>query len=120
MSAIDIKNKIRAAQDTRSQIEPVPEWDVTVELRSITAKERGKMMAASVNEDGGTVNFGALYPLMLIAGAFDPESGEQLFTQDDVEWLGEKNGEVVERLAKIIMGESKMDEKAVETEGKDS
>lgn len=56
----------------------VPEWDVDVEVRSITVAERD----ALVEGDSGT--FG---PRLVIASVYDPETGERAFSDDDLEML---------------------------------
>jgi hypothetical protein len=115
----NLKDKIKAAEDQASEMVPVPEWDVTIEIRSMTAGERAKFMGRFVGGNGN-LDFESMYPACLIATAFDPDTGELLFDDTDVVWLKEKNGAILERLAQKAMEMSGLDEKAVDRAGKDS
>ena len=111
-SAADrLRDKIRQASDIDSEIVDVPEWGVKVEVRSMTGLQRSRYLKR-VGGDAGEVDFEVLYPLLLVSTCHDPESGERLFTEDDVDWLNEKSSRPVERLATVANRLSGLDQNA--------
>ena len=112
-TASAIRSKVLLANDIGSKLMEVPEWGVTIEVRSMTAKERAYVQMASRNEDGEP-NLDRLYPLLVIYSAYDPESGERIFDEGDVGALATKNGKVMEELASVAMTISGMNEDAVD------
>lgn len=115
----NLRDRIFAHDDIGKSLVEVPEWDVTVELRTMTAGERSKMMKAAL-DDEGKVDMSALFPMLLIAATFDPETDEQVFSEGDIAALQQKSAAVVERLGQQAMKLSGMGEDAVDEEGKDS
>ena len=105
MSKVSLRDKIRQSVDGRSEVVTVPEWDdVKIEVRSMTGKERARYLREStVTSDDGTVttDYEKLYPSMLVACCYDPESGEKLFEPADREWLNDKNARAIERVATV-------------------
>lgn len=111
---MNLREKIFSADDITKELVEVPEWGVTVELRSMTANERAGMTEQASRGGGEKIDIKLMYALTLIASVYDPESGLPLFTIADKEALLSKNGAVVERLATKAMGVSGLSEKAVE------
>lgn len=114
---MSIRDKIKAAQDLTEEVVEVPEWGVEILLRSPNGRVRARLVSMFVDpETGEQRSFDAsiMYPGLLVATCFDPETREPLFTADDGEWLLEKNGGVVERLALRAMRVSGLDEDAVD------
>lgn len=110
-----IRGKILAANDMTSETVEVPEWGVTVEVRSLTAKKRAALLNDAANNNG-KVDLTKIYPDMVIACTFDPETGEQVFSEADRDEIGGKNGKAVERIADVagrISGLNEAAEKAV-------
>lgn len=95
-----LKDKIRAADDIKSEMVEVPEWSVTVEVRTISGARRAEVFSRATDAEGKIVA-GAAYISLIIASAYDPETGEPLFGQDDIEWLKEKSAKATERLATV-------------------
>lgn len=122
---VSLADQILGADDITRETLEVPEWGVTIELRSPDGDERAALMARWVkfDDDGATrqnVPIGEFYPLIIITCAYDPATGERLFTMDDgtIGALNRKNGVVLERVAQACMRVSGMAAEAVE-EGKD-
>ncbi len=110
---MSLRDKIFSSDDITKELVDVPEWGVSVEIRSMTALERAKLMeGATIN--GDKVNVGLMYALTVIATCYDPESGLPIFTENDKEAILSKNGSVIERLATKAMGNSGLTEKAVD------
>ena len=118
--------QIRAAHDVSSELYEIPEWDVTIELRSMSARQRAAF-ASSVDftADGNVEVNGNRVELMwgtvIQACCFDPDDGEHVFTEDDIEWLmAEKNANTVDALANACLAVSGMGADSDGDAGKDS
>jgi len=107
-----IRDRVAGADDIQIELFPVPEWDVELELRSMTAGERGICLAASTDQNTGRPIMDKLYARVLIASAYDPASGELAFKAEDEQMLSGKNGAVVERIASRAMQMSGFDDEA--------
>lgn len=98
-----LRDQIQKIDDIESSTVHVAPWDVDVELRTITAKARGRMLREFSDTETGEIDVEKFYPAIIVAAAFDPETGEKLFDPGDVSWLGEKSGTAVEFLAQAAM-----------------
>ena len=119
-----MKQKIRAASDLARELVDVPEWDVTIEVRSMSARQRS-LFAATIennqNESDVTQRLEKLWSSVFLTCLFDPETSEPLFEQDDMDWLFvEKSGVVIDRVANVCLEVSGLKEKAVDEAGKSS
>lgn len=120
---MSLRDKILSADDLTSETVDVPEWGVTLEVRSPTAKVRSRMVSAAIrtNDDGETTtDLESVYPQFLIACCFDPESGEKVFEDDDQEVINAKSSAAVERVAKACLRVSGLSDDTEKTLGKDS
>ena len=93
-----------SADDLGESVVDVPEWGIDVLLRGMTGKERMRYVESSKGRDREY-----MYSDILIATAYDPDSGEKMFDDADREALSEKSGLVLERLALKIMADSGVD-----------
>ena len=113
----DLRDKIFNSNGsaTRDRVS-VPEFgDATVEVRGMTVRMRADMFGDVRSEDD--VDLKDMYPKLLIATCYDPDTGEQLFSHDDVEAILDLDAQAVDRLAKVAMrmagvGEEVLDETA--------
>jgi hypothetical protein len=96
---MSLKETIFSANDITKELVEVPEWGVTVEIRSMTAAERAKL---------------GMYAMTVIATVYDPATGLPVFTDQDKESILSKNGAVVERLATKALGSSGLTAEAVD------
>jgi len=121
-----LANKIRAAQDVAVELYEVPEWDVVVELRSMSARQRAAFASNIEISDNGSVKLDVnrvemLWGTVIEACCFDPDSAEKVFTADDIDWLmEEKNASVVDSLANACLAISGMGADSESDAGKDS
>jgi hypothetical protein len=93
------KSAILAADDLKTEDVDVPEWGGTVRVRAFSGRERDAFEASLVRGDGkdrkvDLTNMRA----RLVALTVVDESGQKVFTQDDVDLLGAKSGAALDRV----------------------
>jgi len=116
---VSIRDQIRKSQDRTSQITEVPEWGVTVEIRSMTGTQRSAIVTALTSDEDNKME--ALWGGMLVSCVYDPETGDPVFKEDDAEWLlNEKSSTVLDRLSNVCLQVAGIVEGAVDEAGKDS
>ena len=121
-----IREQVQAADDGSADLYEVPEWDVVVEIRSMTARSRAHFVAEMASEDGtvGGVNdpdrIVGMWWHVIGQTCYDPDTGERAFDDGDDSWLFEKNARVVNDLANACMAASGLTEEAAGEAGKDS
>ncbi len=116
---MSLKDKILSANDTTKEMVEVPEWGVTIEVRSMTGAARARIMSLSLDESGQS-DISKVYPEVIIGCCFDPETGEAVFTSDDREMLMHKNAAALDKLATVASELSGFTDKAVDKAGKGS
>ena len=118
----NIKQKIRAAKDLAREIIDLPEWDVAIEVRSMSARQRAGFAAQieeAQREDGVVQRIESLWRVVLLTCCFDPETGDPVFEDADIDWLmEEKSGVVIDRLSNACLEVSGLKEKAIDEAGK--
>lgn len=92
----------------------VPEWEVTVQVRELSAGDRAALMKKVNKEDPlpGVVH-------LVIATVHDDE-GKKLFTEADFDEVSSYSAAVLDRLAVVAGDMCGISQKAVEDEKKDS
>lgn len=122
-----LRDRIRASHDRTAEVVDVPEWDgVKLEFRSPTVNERAALLRLQAQGEDGEAEvdraerWAAFYPEILIRTAFDPETGEPAFTEDDADWLRERDFLVMDRLAVVALKVCGMSSDAEEDLGKGS
>jgi hypothetical protein len=127
MTAEQIREKVKNADDIIFEDVPVPEWGVTIRVFSMSGADRGKVIRRTTDKRTGEVDQDKAYPVVLAGTCFAPETGEkpnpehQIFDAErDAAWLNEKNSGLLERVAKVAFRLSGMDRDAEEKAGKGS
>lgn len=115
----NLREKILGASDIRREQVHVPEWDATVEVRGLTGTQRAKLMKTGFDAKGA-VDFEKLYPELLVASVFDPETQQPVFTEADRDSLNGKSGAALERVAQAAMRLSGLSPEAAEQAEKNS
>jgi len=115
---VSIRDQILAKQDIPSEMVDVPEWGVKVEVRGMTGAERTRIMDKAT-QNAGDVNLQFVYPEIVIATAFDPESGEQVFKPNDRDALLAKSATALDRIAAVGMRLSGFTAESADDMGKD-
>ena len=121
-----LAEQIRAAHDVSAELYEIPEWDVTLELRSMSARQRAAFASnvdftadGTVELDGNRVEL--MWGTVIQACCFDPDNGEPVFEAEDIEWMmEEKNANVVDSLANACLAVSGMGADSDGDAGKDS
>lgn len=107
-----LAQRIFDADDIDSKMLEVPEWGVTLELRSPTGDERADLQKSFIDmdasQDQGQVvmrDLKTMFPAIIIACCYDPLTGERAFDPSPatVAALLRKNGSVLERVATACM-----------------
>jgi len=99
---MNIKETIKAAKDIHDKHVEMPEWGVTIEVRTMTARERANLFTSCMDKKGNVIH-DKFQAGVIIACCFDPESGEKLFAPADESLIMEKSAGAVERLANAAM-----------------
>lgn len=109
---------ILAAQDTPTIDVKIPEWKGSVRVRTLTAQARDFLelgIDAERKEMGGAMaNIRARYAIACTVG----EDGEPLFTLDDLEALGQKSGNALDKIYQAAEKLNKLSPGDVETAAK--
>lgn len=100
---MSLRDQIMAVQDIPSQMVDVPEWGVTIEVRGMTGGDRANILERAVDANTGLVDFRVMYPEIIIASCFDPETGERVFSDSDRDSILTKSATVLDRLAQVGM-----------------
>lgn len=106
---MNLRDKILNADDIKTEEVTVQEWGVNVKVKGMTGKSRSNLLEVCVDKDGN-MDFEKLYPLLLIGTVYDPESDEKVFEAADHDALNEKSGGALEKVAKVAMKLSGLDE----------
>lgn len=117
----DLRAAILGAADTPITTVDVPEWGVKVGIKSMSAKSRANVMELAQNADQiDATRVLGMWARTLQGCIVDPETGETIFTMDDMEALMDKSATVIERLWTMCFEQSGMTEAKVNEAGKGS
>ncbi len=98
---MSLRDQILNSNDIPKELIKVKEWNIEVEVRGMTGAERTRILDLA-QSDGG-MNLQMVYPEIVISTAFDPESGEQIFTPADRTALLSKSANALDTLATVGM-----------------
>ncbi len=113
------RDQILSANDLRSEVVPVPDWDGEVTVRELTGEERDEYESSIVIGigDGMSVNPVNMRAKLVAMSVVD-ENGERLFTMKDVKALGMKSGKALDRIVDAAQRLSGIDDAAMDNMGK--
>jgi hypothetical protein len=114
-----IRDRILTADDTQSELVEIPEWGVTLEVRSMSGAARASLMQMAM-ESGGNVDITRVYPDLIVQTVFDPETGEQVFEEADKHAIMAKNGALLDKVVEVATRISGFSDNAIDEAGKDS
>lgn len=95
-----LREQILNIDDIQEEVVDIPSWGVKVLVRGLSGKERAKLMQEATDARG-VVNFAKLYPNMIIACTYDPETKERLFEDTDRDALMSKSAAALDILFNV-------------------
>lgn len=100
---MSIRDTILNAEDRPAEIVDVPEWEVKLEVRGLSAGEAIDFYDSATRREAGetVVDRKKWAPGLLVACCYDPESGERVFDAADVEAIGRKSSAAVTRVSQV-------------------
>jgi hypothetical protein len=118
---MSLRDKILAIEnDTPSELVKVPEWGVEILVRGFSLGAKDDFLASILDMKTNEPNLKAFNAGILIGTAFDPESGERLFTENDIPVLKQKSAAAVARIVEVGQKLSGLDAEAVDIAAKKS
>ena len=117
---MNLRDKILSTEDIPSETLTVSEWGVDLLIKGMTAGERIALMQNAVDQNTGQVNMAAVYPDVVVACSFDPETGDPVFTNADKPAILSKSSAAVERIADVGLRLSGIGKDDADAAGKDS
>lgn len=116
----ELRKRILESDDLQAEIVPVPEWEVDVEVRSMTGKARAQFMRTMTGAGPDSPQyFERFFADIVIATSCDPDTHELLFTTADRDALNAKNGSALGRLAEAAMRLAGLSQNAVDEAASD-
>jgi hypothetical protein len=98
-----IRDRIKAARPYVSEQVEVPEWEATVEVRSMSLGERQQMFVDLSDPETGDLDKSLLEAGYIRACTFDPETGERVFQDDDLDLIQSLAAGTADRVGQVAM-----------------
>lgn len=119
---MSLKDKIRQASNQTAELIDVPEWDVKIEVRSMSARQRAALQTLLNDETTGVgEKQEQMWAFLLGSCCYDPATGELVFDSEDMEWLFDESAfGPIDRLATACLSVSAVMKGAVDELGKSS
>ena len=111
------REEIQEVEDLQQEEVPVPEWGGSVIVQGLSAKERDIFEQSIVLLDESGKDYRTDMQNLrakLVARTVVDEDGNRLFSEDDIAWLGEKNGAAIDRIFAVAQRLSGLAEADVE------
>lgn len=108
-----LREKILNAKDIKEEKVLVPEWEAEILIKGLTGAARSKILADCIDQRTGAMDIEKFYPELIIATAFDPDTGEKVFEPADRDTINTKNGGVLEKVAQVAAKLSGLDQNAI-------
>lgn len=97
----EIRDRIRKVRPYSSVTVDVPEWDITVEVRSMSLGARNDMALVMTGADGAS-DMKQFYPMVIATCTYDAE-GEQVWGEEDIAWLNSLDAAILDKIAEPAM-----------------
>jgi len=117
---MNLRDKILAAQDIPTESVNIPEWDVDVLVKGMSAGDRITLMQNAYDQKTQQVNMAAVYPDVVVACVFDPDTDTPVFTDADKAALMGKSSAAIEAIAAVGLRLSGIGSDQEDAAGKDS
>ena len=123
MTILIDKQQIKDLQDLPFEVVTVPEWSCDVRVQALSGRGREAFNEAfSALREGrekGVLLNADFFALVVIHTVVN-EAGEKVFGAEDIDWLAEKNEEVLSRVGGVGLRLNGFGPAAVEEAGKNS
>lgn len=117
---MNLRDKILAAADIPSEMVSIPEWNVEILVKGMSAGERLHLQKVSYDQKTGQVHMEKMYPDIVVSCCHDPETGEPIFTESDKDVILSKSSAAVEKIAEVGLRLSGLGKDSQDEAGKDS
>lgn len=117
---MNLRDKILAAADIPSEMVSIPEWNVEILVKGMSAGERLHLQKVSYDQKTGQVHMEKMYPDIVVSCCHDPQTGEPIFTDADKEAILSKSSAAVEKIAEVGLRLSGLGKDSQDEAGKDS
>lgn len=95
----DIRERIRRVRPYSSISVDIPEWDITVEVRSMSLGDRNDMSLHMVDAGGENEDTRRqFFPLVIATCTFDSE-GQKVWDETDIAWLNTLDAAILDKIA---------------------
>lgn len=99
---MSLRDQILAADDVTVEEVKVPEWGMAVRVRGITAADRDRLEAATVEQRGKDTKLNLQnIRARLVAYSVVDEQGARVFSEEDIALLGQKSATAVNRVFEV-------------------
>lgn len=115
---MSLRDRILQSNDVQREIVAVPQWGVSVAVHGMSGAARTAMIQNAADNDG-VMNFAKMMPDIVIMCTYDPETDEQVFSEDDRDALMLKSGAALDLIVNTALRISGLLDGAVDTAGKD-
>lgn len=98
----NLRDKILAVKDIKSEQVHIDIWGVTVEVRGLTGTQRAILLNDTTNKRG-EVDMTKFYPELVVLSTYDPESGDPVFKMGDIDAVAGKAAGAIEQITGTAM-----------------
>lgn len=112
------RETILKSQDIKIERVEVPEWGGEVCIRTINGFERGQLETLVMGVQAKDKEAAKTFHIRIASLCLSDENGKRLFSDDDLEVLGQKSGEVLARLVDVALRVNGLTKAEVESIGK--
>lgn len=110
---MSLREKILNTVDIKTQLVEIPEWGVTIEVRSLTGKQRSILIQNNIDIKTGVVDVAGMFPDLVILSSYEPETGERVFLDSDREEISNKNSGALDKIFAVASKLSGLESTAV-------
>jgi hypothetical protein len=100
---MSLRERILNASDIKRELITIEEWDnVVLEIRTLSGKARAHLLKSAVDSKGN-LDFEKIFPDIIIATAYEPNTDIKVFEMSDRDLLNSKSAKCVEVIAKLAL-----------------
>jgi len=100
---MNLRETILNSDDLVKEVMVIPEWDVTINVCSMTGKQRADLLDKAKEGEAKGQDLADFYSKILAMTVRDPEDNSLIFTEEDYDALMDKNVKVIERVVEVSL-----------------